>query len=93
MEAEWMKNISSETVCNFFYIFFVVNAVFVALAILGLIGMAGFAKKLGMGGIATGFYGVLLAALAATQTLFFYLICDRALLASKAAPAPKQIGY
>ena len=89
-----MKGIPSETVCNFFYVFFVINAIFVVLAVLGLIGLASFAKKLGISGVATGFYGVLLAALAATQTLFFYLICNRALLASKAEVAPKQqLGY
>ena len=80
-----MKNISSETVCNFFYVFFVVNAFFVSLAVLGLIGMAGYVKKLGVGGVATGFYGILIAGLATTQMLFFYLICNRALLAGKTA--------
>jgi hypothetical protein len=81
MEAEWMKKISSETVCNFFYVFFVFNAVVAALALLVMLVGFSFFKKMGMGGIAVGASNLLVALLAATQALFFYLICDRALIA------------
>jgi hypothetical protein len=80
MEPEFTKQIPSSTVCNFFYIFFVIYAVITALSLIATIGLFGMAKKLGGAGIASGIGYMFMMALAGTQALFFYLICDRALL-------------
>lgn len=80
MEPEFTKRIPSSTVCNFFYIFYVAYAVITVLALITTIGLFGMTKKLGAAGIASGLGYLLMTALAATQALFFYLICDRALL-------------
>jgi uncharacterized membrane protein len=80
MEPEFTKQIPSSTVCNFFYIFFVVYAVIAVLALLTTVGLFSMTKKMGGAGIAGGIGYLLMMALAATQALFFYLICDRSLL-------------
>lgn len=83
MEPQWTKQISSQTICNFFYAFFVAYAIIAALGVVGLV--ASFMMlKLPKGlMIAQGFYGLLMIAIATTMALFHYLICDRALLASQ----------
>jgi hypothetical protein len=80
MEPEFTKQIPSSTVCNFFYIFFVVYAVLAVLSLIATVGLFGMAKKLGAAGVASGVGYMFMMALAGTQALFFYLICDRALL-------------
>lgn len=79
MEPQWTKQISSEVVCNFFYVFFVVYAVIAVVSLIGLVGVFTFLKlPKGQIGIA-GLQGLIALALATTQMLFLYLICDRAL--------------
>jgi hypothetical protein len=79
MEPQWTKQISSETVCNFFYVFFVIYAVIAVVALIGLIGIFSFLKvPKGQVG-AAGLQGVLALSIATTNMLFLYLICDRAL--------------
>lgn len=79
MEPQWTKNISSETVCNFFYFFYVVYAVLAIFAVFGLIAVffMGLPKNLL---IVTGIQGVLMTTIALTTALFHYLVCARALL-------------
>lgn len=91
MEPQWTKQISSEIVCNFFYVFFVVYAVIAVIALIGIIGVFSFLKvpKAQLGAI--GIQGLIGLALATTQMLFLYLICDRALKPS--AEAEKKEGY
>jgi uncharacterized RDD family membrane protein YckC len=83
MEAEWMKQIPSETICSFFYAFYIVYAILFVLSLASTIGIIAFNKKLGAAGIAVGIQGILMTAFGAVITLFYYLICDRALLATK----------
>lgn len=79
MEPEWTKRISNESICNFFYAFFIAYAIIAALGVLGLI-TSFMTLKLPKGlMIAQGFYGLLMIALATTMALFHYLVCDRAL--------------
>ena len=79
MEHQWMKTISSETICNFFYLFFVFYAAIAVVALFGgVMTMSSMPKSLM---IASGFQSLVVFALAATAALFHYLICDRALLA------------
>lgn len=90
MEAEWMKSIQSETICNFFYVFFIMYAIFFVIALVVMVGGLMAMKKGGLLAIVTGLQGVIMAGLAGTMALFYYLICDRALLdgaKAKAKPA------
>ena len=79
MEPQWTKQISSDVVCNFFYVFFVIYAIIAVISLIGLIGVFSFLKvpKANLG--VAGFQAVIALALATTQMLFLYLICDRAL--------------
>ncbi len=74
MEPQWTRQISSTTVCDWFYIFFIFNAIFVALLVFTLFsGMKG--------GVRSRLIQVLPAAIiGAINVLFWYLMCDRALL-------------
>ena len=81
MEPEWTKQIPSDAICNFFYAFFVIYAILFTLSLAATIGAIGYSKKLGAAGIAIGVQGVIMTLLAGTVMLFYYLICDRALLA------------
>ncbi len=88
-----MKKISSETVCNFFYVFFVIYAVFAALALLVMLGGFSVLKKMGVAGIAAGASNLLVMLFAGTQALFFYLICDRALIAGSGVKETAMARY
>lgn len=89
MEPEWTRQIPSSTICNFFYAFFVIYAVLFVLSILATVGAFSFTKKLGAAGIAMGIQGLIMTAIGGAMMLFYYLICDRALLA-KAAVEMKE---
>lgn len=75
-----MQKIQNSTICNFFYVFYVVYAFIFALSVLSLIGTIYYSKKMGAAGIAASIQALLLACIGATSTLFYYLICDRALI-------------
>lgn len=84
MEPEWMKQINSTTVCNLYYIIFVIYAVLAVVTVVnvGYIALA----KLPLGiKIAVGAQGLVLATVLVVLSLFQYIVCDRALLTSKAA--------
>ena len=75
-EPAWMKRISNSNISNWFYFFFVVNAILFVLSLLFVITQltGRGAKPLSMSG------PVLLAgAFSAVNTLFFYLLAERAL--------------
>jgi hypothetical protein len=80
MEPEWMRQISSPMICNFFYWFYVVYAVIFVLSLLFTIGVFSYSKKLGKMGVVMGFQALLTTGIGAVMMLFYYLICDRALL-------------
>lgn len=82
MEPNWTKNISSATVCNFFYVFFVVYAVIFAVSVLMTVGIMTNSKLRGALGIALGGQAIVTTLIGGTMMLFYYLICDRALLAN-----------
>lgn len=80
MEPEWTKAISSRTVCDFYYILFVIRAVVLALLTGGFLYTLMLAKKSmnPMTGplLFTQVGAILILVL---DTLFNYLICERAL--------------
>ena len=75
-----MQKIQSSTICNFFYAFYIVYLVFFILAVVSTIGVFVYIKKLGAAGIGMAIQGLIISGIGATITLFYYLICDRALL-------------
>lgn len=80
MEPEWMKKFSNTTVCNFFYVFFVVYAVFSLLALVLAVGTFMSVKKLDFAGVMFILQPVLILLLSTTFMMFYYIICDRSLL-------------
>jgi hypothetical protein len=82
-EPEFLKQISNTSVCTWFYILFILNAVFAAAAILRTIYMSLILK------INVGYklFYLLLTTVTITIPLinatFFYIMCNRALPSSK----------
>jgi hypothetical protein len=97
MEPNWTKQISSETVCNFFFAFYVIYAIFAGISLLGLVGLFVFSSKMPKGVlISQSLWGLITLGIATTMALFHYLICDRALKPGvKAAPEsnPNEVAY
>jgi hypothetical protein len=81
MEPEWTKNISSEVICNFFYVFFMVYAVVAVFSVFALISLffMNLPKNVMIG---FGIQSTLMFAIATVTALFHYLVCSRALLPS-----------
>ena len=79
MEPQWTKNISSETVCNFFYFFYVVYAVLAIFGVFSLLSLffMDLPKNIL---ITTTIQSVLMLSVAIVTALFHYLVCARALL-------------
>ena len=72
-----MQAIASSTVCNWFYIFYIVNLVFLAIIVIGMVFLAVNTKKgLTMPNV---YIGLISSVVACTNTLFFYIMCDRSL--------------
>jgi hypothetical protein len=84
MEPEWTKAISSTSICNIFYAFFVINATIFVLSVLTTIGIFSYGKNMGNFGMILGIQSILSSLIAGIVTLSYYLVCDRALLAGKA---------
>jgi hypothetical protein len=74
MEPQWTKQISNRTVCNWFYIFFLLNTFVVVVLLFSLF-------KSAKGNIRARLIQVFPAAVIGTvNVLFWYLMCDRTLL-------------
>ena len=83
MQPEWMEQISSKSVCDLYYIIFVIYAILGAVAVVNVI-MVLFMKiplslKLSMAA-----QGIIMAAVLVVLSLFQYIVCDRALLTKEA---------
>ena len=78
-----MKAIPSSTICNFFYFFFVLYAIILGISVLGFVGVAVSPKLSKALSVPNTMSLLLVSVLAATQMLFFYLICSRSLLEVK----------
>ncbi len=85
MEPEWTKAISNETICNFFYVFFIIYAVISGLIVLYILGLALNFKKLAAVGMPLILQSVIVLALGTTQLLFHYLICSRSIVEQQKA--------
>ena len=85
--AQWTDKISDSTLCNYFYVFFVIFSVWAALSL--LFGVWVFAtSKMSAGMMAGLIVNILLSfGISATSALFLYLICERALKPAMKAAA------
>jgi len=81
---QWIDQIPDNIVCNYFYVFFIIFAVWAAISLLG--GVWIFATtKMGLGMLIGVIFNILLSfGISATSALFLYLICERALKPSMA---------
>ena len=79
MTNQWTDKISDSVICNYFYVFFVIYAVWSALSLIG--GVWIFATtKMAVGMLIGIIFNILLSfGISATSALFLYLICERAL--------------
>ena len=92
MEPAWMKKFSNATVCNFFYFWFVVYAVFALMALFLTIGTFFSLKKIDFFGVMIVLQPVITLLLATAFMMFYYIICDRSLLA-KVSESVVQEGF
>ena len=83
-----MKQIPNESICNFFYTFFVIYAFFAVLSLVSFVGVFSFMKVPKGLLVAHGVQAFISLGIATTMMLFQYLICDRAL-----NPAKKNEGF
>jgi hypothetical protein len=76
---QWTDKIPNSTICGYFYVFFIIFAVWAALSLLG--GVWIFATtKMSLGVLVGIIFNIILSfGISATSALFLYLICDRAL--------------
>jgi hypothetical protein len=77
MEANWMRKISNSSICNWFYIFYVANVIVITLVVVASLYVMIFKNKDFTA--SNVFFALLQLVVAGTNTLFFYLICDRSL--------------
>lgn len=89
---DWTDVIASSTVCNYFYVFFVIFSVWAGLSLLGGIWIFA-SSKMTLVMLLSVIFNILLSfGISATSALFLYLICERALkpAAMSASRAPPQ---
>ena len=88
MEApQWTDKISNSTLCDYFYIFFVIFSVWAGLSFLAGIWVFS-TSKMSLGMLVAVIINILLSfGISATSALFLYLICERALKPALQKPA------
>jgi hypothetical protein len=76
---EWTNTIPSSVICNYYYVFFIIFAVWAAISLIG--GVWIFATtKMSLGMLVGFIFNILLSfGISTTSSLFLYLMCDRAL--------------
>lgn len=76
-EADWMKGISNETICDYYYVMFIIMSVLVAIVLVSEVMAYSRNPKAGLGSLLRTLPTLVLAVV---NTLFIYIICSRALL-------------
>lgn len=79
MEPTWTKRIPSWAMCNWFYTFFVINAIVLALLVSAILYALVSRTAMKMITVPHAFMALIQLTIAGTNMLFFYLICDRSL--------------
>jgi hypothetical protein len=76
----WTNKISNSMICNYFYIFFLIFAVWAGLSLLAGVWIFASRSKMTFGMLIALIINIILSfGISATTALFLYLICDRAL--------------
>jgi len=78
-KKQWTDAISNVVICDFYYIFFIIFAIFAAISVLGGLYIFSTTKMPFSHLIGVFFNIILTGGLSATSALFLYLICDRSL--------------
>lgn len=93
MDHQWTDKISDSVLCNYFYVFFIIYAVWAALSLIG--GVWIFATtKMAFGMLMSLIFNIVLSfGISATSALFFYLICERALKPKVRKQAASESDY
>ena len=79
-EPHWANQISNSLICNYFYIFFLIFAIWATLALFGGVYIFASRSRMTFGMLLALIINILLSfGISATTALFLYLICDRAL--------------
>ncbi len=79
---EWTESVSSETICGYYYIMFIITCVVVAIAVFGVFGIL-MSKMPMMFKISSVFQLLVSGGIAVVGAMFLYIMCDRALLGKK----------
>ena len=91
---QWTDVISDNVLCTYFYIFFIIFAVWAGLSLIGGVWIYA-TTKITIGVLVALIFNILLSfGISATSALFLYLICERALkpmAQSQAAPRPDHM--
>jgi len=76
----WTNKISNSMICNYFYVFFIIFAVWAGLSLLAGIWIFASRRSMSFGMLIALIINIILSfGISATTALFLYLICDRAL--------------
>ena len=76
----WTNKISNSMICNYFYVFFIIFAVWAGLSLLAGIWIFASRRSMSFGMLMALIINIILSfGISATTALFLYLICDRAL--------------
>jgi hypothetical protein len=87
--TRWTDKISNSLICNYFYVFFLIFAIWAVLALFGGLWIFASRSKMTFGMLIALIINVLLSfGISATTALGLYLICDRAL-----KPVMRAVGF
>ena len=76
----WTNKISNAMICNYFYVFFIIFAVWAGLSLLAGVWIFASRRSMSFGMLIALIINIVLSfGISATTALFLYLICDRAL--------------
>ncbi len=79
MTKQWTDKISDSVLCNYFYVFFIIYAVWAALSLVGGVWIFS-TTKMAFGMLVSIIFNIILSfGISATSALFLYLMCERAL--------------
>ena len=94
---QWTDSISNSTLCDYFYIFFVIFSVWAGLSLLAGIWVFSSSSKMTLAMLFGVIINIILSfGISATSALFLYLICERALkpaLQVQNSSASSRSGY
>ena len=83
MEPQWMEQISSKSVCDLYYIIFVIYAILGVIAVANVIAILFMKLPLTLKLSMTA-QGIIMSVVLVVLSLFQYIVCDRALLTKDA---------